>query len=334
LYEEYPSRYSADVSRRRRWIRGDWQIARWVLPRVPGPSGRRQSNPLSGLSRWKILDNLRRSLAPSAMTLQLLLGWTVLSPAWFWTLSVIAIILIPPLLGSILSLFYKPDDVLLRQHLGAWMRSTGRHFAQAVFTLVCLPYEAFFSLDAMVRTAGRMLFTHQRLLEWNPSSDPDRSGRNDLFAFCQSMWVGPAIVLLAVIYLLLARPTALAAAGPVLGLWLASPAVAWWISLPLARRRARLTTGQTVFLQNLARKTWAFFETFVGPEDHWLPPDNYQEHPVGAIAHRTSPTNMGLALLANLSAYDFGYIYAATHRAHGPDAADDEIPGTAPGSFL
>jgi cellobiose phosphorylase len=311
LYEEYPARYSADVSRRRRWIRGDWQIARWVLPRAPGLSGRRQNNPLSRLSRWKIFDNLRRSLAPSAMMLLLLLGWTVLSPGWFWTLSVIAIILIPPLLGSILSLFQKPDEVRLRQHLTAWMSSTGRHFAQAVFTLVCLPYEAFFSLDAIVRTTGRMLFTHKRLLEWNPSSDPDRSGRNDLFAFCQSMWAGPAIALLAVIYLLLSRPTALAAAGPLLGLWFASPAVAWWISLPLARRRARLTAGQTVFLRSLARKTWAFFETFVGPEDHWLPPDNYQEHPAGAVAHRTSPTNMGLALLANLSAYDFGYISVA-----------------------
>ena len=193
LYEEYPSRYSADVSRRHRWIRGDWQIARWLLPRVPGPSGRRQKNPLSGLSRWKIFDNLRRSLVPAALTLLLLLGWTVLSPAWFWTLSVIAIILIPPLLGSILDLFQKPDDVLLSQHLAAWMRSAGRHFAQAVFTLVCLPYEAFFSLDAIVRTAGRMLVTHKRLLEWNPSSDPDRSGRTDLFAFCRSMWIGPAI---------------------------------------------------------------------------------------------------------------------------------------------
>ena len=102
----------------------------------------------------------------------------------------------------------------------------------------------------------------------------------------------------------------MAVAGPILGLWFASPAIAWWISRPLARREARLTADQTLFLRKLSRKTWAFFETFVGPEDHWLPPDNYQEHPVAVVAHRTSPTNMGLALLANLSAYDFGYISA------------------------
>ncbi len=310
LYEEYPSRYSADVSRRHRWIRGDWQLARWLLPRVPGPGGRRQKNPLSGLSRWKLFDNLRRSLVPSALTLLLLLGWTVLSPPWFWTLSVIGIILIPPLIASILDLFQKPDDVLLGQHLAAAVRSAGRHVAQAVFTLVCLPYEAFFSLDAIVRTAWRMLVTHTRLLEWNPSGDPDRDRRTDLVAFYRTMWIAPVLATAAVIYLTLSEPVALAVAVPILGLWFASPAIAWWISRPLARRAARLTADQTIFLRKLSRKTWAFFETFVGPEDHWLPPDNYQEHPVAVVAHRTSPTNMGLALLANLSAYDFGYISA------------------------
>ena len=310
LYEEYPSRYSADVSRRHRWIRGDWQIARWLLPRVPGPGTSRQKNPLSGLSRWKIFDNLRRSLVPSALTLLLLLGWTALSPAWLWTLAVIGILLIPPWIASLLDLFKKPGDMLLSQHLAATVRSAGRHLAQAAFTLACLPYEAFFSLDAIVRTAWRMWVTHKRLLEWNPSSDSDRHRRTDLAASCRTMWIAPVIAAVTVIYLALSRPAALGVAGPILGLWFVSPAIAWWISRPLARRGARLTADQTLFLRKLSRKTWAFFETFVGPEDHWLPPDNYQEHPVAVVGHRTSPTNMGLALLANLSAYDFGYIPA------------------------
>ncbi len=172
LYEEYPSRYSADVSRRRRWIRGDWQIARWLLPRVPGLSGRQYESALLAVH----LENFRQPSAQSGargIDAPVALGWTILSPAWFWTLSVIAVILIPPLLGSILDLLQKPDDMLLRQHLAACVRSTERRFAQAAFTLVCLPYEAFFSLDAIVRTAGRMLVTHRRLLEWNPSSDLD-----------------------------------------------------------------------------------------------------------------------------------------------------------------
>ena len=122
------------------------------------------------------------------------------------------------------------------------------------------------------------------------------------------MWIGPALALAALVYLTAARPTALLVAWPIWGLWAMSPSIAWWISRPVPPRTPRLTEAQTVFLRQLARKTWDFFETFVGPEDNWLPPDNYQEHPVARIAHRTSPTNIGLSLLANLAAYDFGYI--------------------------
>ena len=192
LYEEYPSRYSADVSRRKRWIRGDWQIARWLLPGVPGLGAGRRKNPLSGLSRWKIFDNLRRSLVPAALTLLLLLGWTALSPPWLWTLAAIGTILIPPWMASLLELFQKPGDVLLRQHLAAAVRSAGRQSAQAAFTLACLPYEALFSLDAILRTVWRLIIK-RRLLEWNPSGSPDRDRRTDLAASCRTMWVPPVL---------------------------------------------------------------------------------------------------------------------------------------------
>ncbi len=308
LFEEYPSSYLADASRRHRWIRGDWQIAGWLLSRVPGPGDARPGNPLSGLSQWKIFDNLRRSLEPSALTLLLLLGWNSSSSAGFWTLSLAGILLVPSLTASARELFRKPPDALLRQHFAAEARSAGRRLAQAAFTLASLPHEAFYSLDAIVRTAVRMLFTHTRLLEWNPSGDGGRSPDEGLAAFCRSMWISPAIAAAGTIHLAVSRPAALAAAGPILALWFVFPAVAWWISRPLGRRKAALSPDQLRFLRKLSRRTWAFFETFVGPEDHWLPPDNYQEYRVGAVAHRTSPTNMGLALLANLAACDFGYI--------------------------
>ncbi|MFZ7125632.1 MAG: GH36-type glycosyl hydrolase domain-containing protein [Desulfobacterales bacterium] len=310
LYEEYPSRYSADVSRRHRWIRGDWQIARWLLPDIPVPGARRQKNPISMLSRWKIFDNLRRSLMAPALTLLLLLGWAVLSSAWFWTLAVIGIILIPSLVASGLNVLRKQNDVTLTQHLAAELHSARRYFVQAAFTLVCLPYEAFFSLDAMVLACWRILISKKRLLQWDLSDDADRQNPTSLAASWRSMWFGTVLAAGAGICLGVSRPAALGVAGPILCLWFASPAIAWWISQPLVARSESLTLDQTLFLRRLARKTWAFFETFVGPEDHWLPPDNYQEHPVAVVAHRTSPTNMGLALLANLSAYDFGYVSA------------------------
>jgi len=308
LYEEYPASYGADASRRHRWIRGDWQIARWLLPGVPGPDGRPQPNPLSLLSRWKIADNLRRSLTAAALTLLLLTGWTVLDSAWFWTLCVCGVILLPAIVSAGLNALQKPENRALRQHLAATARLLPRHFAQAAFALVCLPYEAYFSLDALARTAWRMLVTRRGLLEWNPSGEAGAMDRTDLMGSYLAMWFSPLLAVATGLGLAAFRPMALLVAAPILGLWCLAPALAWWLSLPLARHRERLTEAQTLFLRKVARKTWAFFETFVGPEDHWLPPDNYQEHPVAVVAHRTSPTNMGLALLANLTAYDFGTI--------------------------
>ncbi|HYN77220.1 MAG TPA: glucoamylase family protein, partial [Lamprocystis sp. (in: g-proteobacteria)] len=307
LYEEYPPCYRADVSRRYRWMRGDWQIAGWLLPRVPGPDGRSCRNPLSALSRWKLADNLRRSLVPAALTLLLVLGWTLLSSAWLWTLAVLGMALIPSILTSLLGLLQKAGDVGWRQHLAAAVRGAGQQLAQTTFALACLPYEAWFSLEAMVRTLWRMHVSHRRLLEWTASGDLARTHVGGL-GFFRTMWVAPALAVVIAVGLAVIQPTALWAAGPILFLWFAAPAIAWWVSLPLTRRQARLNADQVRFLRTLARRTWTFFETFVGPADHWLPPDNFQEHPVAVLAHRTSPTNMGLSLLANLTAYDFGYL--------------------------
>jgi cyclic beta-1,2-glucan synthetase len=308
VFEKYPSRYDADVNRRYRWIRGDWQLAGWLLPWVPGPDGQRLKNPLSALSRWKLFDNLRRSLVSIAMTLLMLLSWIALSSTPFWTLTVLSILLIPPMLVSLLDLVRKSSDIGLRQHLGAVLHAVGQRFIQAGFVLVTLPHEAFYCIDAIVRTHWRLLISHRQLLEWNPSGDQERQSRSDLSASFRSMWIGPTLAVFMMIILIAVNPTALLVATPILLLWLSSPAIAWWISLPLTRREAQLSLDQTRFLKRIARKTWAFFETFLGPDDHWLPPDNYQEYRSAKLAHRTSPTNIGLALLANLSAYDFGYI--------------------------
>ena len=309
LYEEYPSRYGADVNRRYRWIRGDWQLAAWLLPWVPGPAGWRR-NPLSALSRWKLFDNLRRSLVPAALTLLLLLGWTVFPSPAFWTLAVLGILLTPLLLSTLLDLLRKPEGIPPGQHFATAIHAAGQRFLQLGFAVVTLPHEAYYSLDAILRTLGRMLFTHQRLLEWNPSGDQERVSRSELSASFRSMWFSPALAIGTASTLAVFNPAALFVAVLFLILWLVSPAIAWWISRPVVRREARLTAEQTRFLGRMARKTWAFFDRFVGPDDHWLPPDNHQEYRAAALAHRTSPTNIGLALLANLSAYDFGYLPA------------------------
>jgi len=312
LFEDYPQRYMVDVSRRHRWIRGDWQIASWLLPGVRGAEGKRVPNPLSLLSKWKIFDNLRRSLLPLGLTLLLLLGWTVLAQPLAWTLVVAGIIFLTPLLLSWAILSRKPVHLTLGLHLGWALRTITKNLAQTALTVVLFPFDAYFSLDAICRTAFRLLITRRRLLEWTTSSDSLSLTRSDLPGYCRSMWFGPALSVAGGSYLAALRPEALVVAGPFLAAWFASPLIAWWISRLVPSREAELTDDQTRYLRGVARKTWRFFETFVGPEDHWLPPDNYQEEPAEALAHRTSPTNMGLALLANLTAHDFGYIPVGT----------------------
>ncbi len=310
LFEGSPSTFSADVDRRRRWIRGDWQLTQWLLPIIPASDGKTRRNALSLLSRWKIFDNLRRSVAPAALTLLLLIGWFVFPNPLVWTLSLLGIVLFPLLLVSLLGFFRKSKGTWLGRHLGDAVKASAQRVTQGILTLLYLPYEAYYSLAAIVRTSWRMLFTHRRLLEWRPSAEHDRYARTSLAASYQTMFIAPVLGAVVFGLLQIAAPDARLFAAPMLLLWLVSPAVMWRISRPFARRKAQLSEEQENFLRRLSRKTWAFFETFVTEEDHWLPPDNYQEFPVAKVAHRTSPTNMGLALLADLAAHDFGYLSA------------------------
>jgi cyclic beta-1,2-glucan synthetase len=309
FYEEYPSRYNVDIDRRHRWIRGDWQITQWLLPRVPGADARRIANPLSILSQWKILDNLRRSLVPIALVCLLLGPWMILprlGDRGF--LAVICVLIIPGLLAAVVSLVRKPRDLPWAMHLKATTGSYARQLCQIFLTVAFLPYDAFVSLDAIGRTLARLLVTHKRLLEWRTYVDAERTARSDLASFYTTMWIAPLVAVGVAVFLAFMQPPALRLALPVLSLWFVAPWIAWWISKPIETPPPNLSAEQLAFLKQIVRQTWNFFETFVTEEENWLPPDNFQEIPVAAIASRTSPTNMGLALLSNLAARDFGYL--------------------------
>lgn len=308
VYEKYPERYNTDVARRHRWIRGDWQITPWLLPRVPCAKGKTEPNPLSRLSRWKILDNLRRSLVPATLLLALLIGWCLWPPAWVWTIAVLAIVVIPAVSPALVAVARASGEHTFLQSCGQAVHSAGVSSTQAALSLAFLPYEACVSLDAIGRTVYRMLFTRRRMLEWKTASEAERDGASDLFGSFRSMSIAPTLAIGTAIVLAFGHPSALTAAVPLLVLWLVSPGIAWWISRPACDEEAPLSMTQTVYLHQLARNTWRFFETFVGPNDHWLPPDNFQEQPLGTLAHRTSPTNIGVSLLSNLAANDFGFI--------------------------
>ncbi len=319
LIEEHPVSYVIEASRRHRWIRGDWQLAGWLLPRVPGPpdsartNAKRQANPLSALSIWKLVDNLRRSLVAPSLLALLAGGWLLgPGPAWVWTLLVVGVIFLPALVSGLIELIRKPDERNWRVHLGMTSESTAHPLALSVLNLAFLPYDTAICLGAILRSGVRMLFTRRGLLLWQLPSYASRNARQTLPGFFSEMWVAPALaIVLGMAFAASGQPAAAWFHGaPVLLLWLMSPGIGWWISQPLPAPASGLSADERTFLQISARRTWRFFADFVGSEDNWLPPDNFQEYPAPAIASRTSPTNMGMALLADLTACDFGYLTA------------------------
>ncbi len=307
LYEEYPLKYDVDMQRRHRWIRGDWQIGRWLLPLVPGSDKKLYKNPLSLFSKWKIFDNLRRSLTPLALLLLFLFGWTISSASWFWTLTISLIIVLPSFVTFFWELCRKPPEVVFMQQLIYTARSAFNNFIEQLLELTFLPYEVYINTDAILRTLWRMFVSHKKLLNWNPFSSA-QSKPVTIFRSYKRMGFEPVLAILVYGYLTFFDPDAVLYALPFLSFWMAGPLISYAVSRSMPPAKTQLSQKQTIYLRMLARKIWAFFETFVTAEDNWLPPDNYQEAPLERIAHRTSPTNIGLSLLSGLTAYDFGFI--------------------------
>ncbi len=309
LFEDSPSRYLDDAGRRHRWMRGDWQIAPWLGPRVRDAGNRPVSPRTTALGRWKIFDNLRRALAAPAFAALLAAGWLAFPAPLPWTLAVLSLLLVPDLLPGLAELAQRPAKFPFRLHLATVAQSTARRLSRTTLWLTFLPFETAVTLDAAVRSLWRMLLSRRRLLEWQTAAAAEGGATAGLGRVLLRMWAGPVLAAAIAASLIVLRPPGAAAAAiPVLLAWLLSPLAAWWISRPLRPGLARLGEGDARFLRQVARLTWRYFETFVGPQENWLPPDNVQETPGLRVAHRTSPTDMGLALLSNLEAHDLGYL--------------------------
>ena len=307
LYEDHPARYSVHALRQDRWTRGDWQILAWLGPRVRDATGARVRNPLPPLARWQIFDNLRRSLgAPAALALFAAGGSVLPGPAWVWTAAG-ALVRATPLLTSLVSgLPNKPPLTSWRRHLQFLGHEALINAAHMALTTTLLPHRALVRLTAIGRALTRMAITHRHLLEWQTADEAQRSTSNALPDFFGRMW--PSVVLNAAWALLNWRTKRAPSLWPVLAAWAAAPWVAYRISQPTRAAHRPLREDERVLLRRAARKTWRYFEEFVGPADHWLAPDNYQEVPEEMLARRTSPTNLSLSLLATLAARDFGYL--------------------------
>ncbi len=311
VIEEFPARYDVGALRHHRWARGDWQLLPWILGRGPMSAGAdRTFGAIPAVGRWKMLDNLRRTLSSPAAILALFAGWSMpFHAALVWTIFVISTIVLPTLIPVIAAIPPRRAGVTIASH----MRALGGDFRLAVtlsgLVVIFLAHQAWLMGDAIARTLYRLFVTRQHLLEWVPAAQAAMGRGLDLSGFYRRMAGAPAIGVAAVIF---ARgsgygtwPLAISFAA----LWLASPAVALWVSLPpRVAGQLPVSDADANTLRLTARRTWRYFERFVTSADHMLPPDNFQEDPAPAVAHRTSPTNLGLYLLSVVSARDFGWI--------------------------
>jgi cyclic beta-1,2-glucan synthetase len=298
LIDDFPSNYLSSLSRTHRWVRGDWQLIPWLATRTPNQKGKKVPVRLPLVTRWQMIDNMRRSLH----------GPVLYSLIW---IGIAAFTMKPPLLNIPLLFILLISSINFLSNLAQGIRNgTGLHeyFARAVFNFLVLPYHSIVMLDAIVRTLYRMLFSRKRLLEWVTAADETKRAPKTLLGFWKRMLKGQLLVIGSGALLWLTAPQATVLTIIVTVFWLTAPVVVYYTSLPMRRHSARLNEDDLIYLRNIGRRTWHFFETTVSAGEHWLPPDNLQVDPPNGIAHRTSPTNIGLYLASIINARDFGYI--------------------------
>ncbi|MCM0650836.1 cyclic beta 1-2 glucan synthetase [Clostridium swellfunianum] len=294
LIDGYPAYYNSSSMRLHRWIRGDWQIAGWIT----------KKSPLNALSRWKIVDNLRRSLLTPSIILLVILAFWILPQSDEWLIISVLALLCPILFDVSEAVAAPIKGISLSGRI-----NSGKMAVEQIFLIFCfLPYQAYLMMDAIVRTVYRLKISKRKLLEWQTAADVEAKLGRKAENFIASMWPGS---LIAVLILALAFNNSTSSGFLMLPsclFWLISPLIAYLISLDKKAAVVELGKEEAKLLRKFSRKTWAYFEDFVNEQNNYLAPDNFQEEPPNGVAPRTSPTNMGMGLTSNLVAYDLGYI--------------------------
>ncbi|MGE5927149.1 MAG: GH36-type glycosyl hydrolase domain-containing protein, partial [Gemmatimonadota bacterium] len=318
VYDDYPARYLTFTRRKHRWTRGDWQLLPWLRPTVPAAEGR-EPNRLSLLSRWKIVDNLRRSVVEIAQLVFLLAGWLFLPVAPVrWTLIGLGAIAAPWIVALLLALVRPPFDKSWRAYYGAVGRDALTSAKQVALALVYLPHQAWNSLDAIFRALWRLGVSRKHLLEWQTAMQAEHAVADSPRVIWRAMWPAPLLAATVLgIILWRAAPGSpnpaplwelLIGLLPIATAWAVAPAIAYALGAPAIAREQRLSPearGQAI---RYALLHWRYFDAFVTAGTNWLAPDNFQEDPSPAVAMRTSPTNIGLQLISTASAADLGFL--------------------------
>jgi cyclic beta-1,2-glucan synthetase len=303
VVEEYPERYAVDASRQHRWTRGDWQLLPWMMAQC--------SSGIPALGAWKMWDNLRRSLSPVSAVLSLLVIWSVvpLGVSIWWTGFILASMLLPQLLPVLTTALFREPSARLADTLASFYVEVRNSLVLFLANVLFLAHRAGLMADAVIRTIYRLYFSHRDLLEWTTAAQAN-TGHKDGLRSSYSLMASSLIAgFLTLAIAILKGGNTWALLAPFASAWLVAPAVAWHISKSKLTEDAQVSTRDDYqSLRRVARRTWRFFSTFVNVQENMLPPDNFQEVPTPTVAHRTSPTNVGLYLLSIASAREFGWI--------------------------
>ena len=301
LFEALPLDYVSFSKRQHRWIRGDWQIASWMFSKVPSAARGKAPNPLTVMNRWRILDNLRRSLVPVASMMLLVFGWLISAAPGVWSLVVGLAIAIPGL-APLLDRFAR----WLQGSVSGWRGATDE-LVQAAVMVAFLPHQAWVAVDAIARAMYRLTVSRRYLLEWQPAQSTGDEAHQHLTSTVRQML---AISLGSVVLMTVLRIEGTFLSGAIfLGLWVASPAILHWLSqTPAPSLEGEVSRADREFLRGIARRTWRYFDDLVNADHNWLPPDNSQLALRVEVAERTSPTNIGLWFGSALAAVDLGYL--------------------------
>ncbi|RLQ87121.1 GH36-type glycosyl hydrolase domain-containing protein [Notoacmeibacter ruber] len=300
--EDFPTKYSVEVSRQHRWIRGDWQL----LPFIFG-----QESDVTALNRFKMLDNLRRSLLPIAWVLASIAGWVKFDtlPAFVWQVVLIGMLIIAPLTTMFAGFIAPPVGVTLRSHLRTYGWELLSLLAQTSLRVAFMAHTAWYAADAVGRTLYRLFVSRRQLLEWKTAAQIHKSSGGTIASYIELMWPSSAIAAIGLMLAIFYGHNSVWVALPIAGAWFFAPLIAWQVSRSAETEdRLFVSEDDRRALRRIARRTWRYFETFVTDEHNHLPPDNFQEDPEPLVAPRTSPTNIGLYLISTVSARDLGWI--------------------------
>ena len=309
LFDDFPSNYLVDAARQHRWARGDWQLLPWIFGRGRVGILDRVQRRVGAVGRWKMLDNLRRTLVAPLALATLIAAWTIdsVSEGW-WTALVVLSRVIPAVLPVLVGLVPRRQGISKRSHIRDIGGDAAVAIARVFLGVAFLADQACLMLDAVARTILRLI-TRRHLLEWETAAQSKAKGDVGLVGYFRRMSGGVALAIVTGVMTAVLKPAALSLAAPFVLLWVAAPLIAHVVSrTPAAALPEDLTPEQITVARLFARRTWLFFDQYVGEQDHWLPPDNVQDDPTTVVATRTSPTNVGMYLLAAVTARDFGWI--------------------------